>query len=65
MHVTFTAAAGADLARIKGYIGQRNPAAASRAAVQLLAACDGLKYLPNRGRPGLVPGTWELSTVWP
>lgn len=65
MYITFTAAAGADLARIREYIGQKNPAAANRVAVQLLAACDRLEYLPERGRPGLVSGTRELSTVWP
>lgn len=65
MYITFTAAAGADLARIREYIGQKNPAAANRVAVQLLAACDRLEYLPERGRPGLVSGTRELSTAWP
>ena len=65
MPVTLAAAARADLARIRTYIGQENPAAANRVAVQLLAACDRLEYLPERGRPGLVPGTRELAAVWP
>ncbi len=34
-------------------------------AVQLVAACDRLEYLPELGRPGLVPGTRELTVIWP
>ena len=45
--------------------GQDSPAAANRVAVQLLAACDRLEYLPERGRPGLVPNTRELVALWP
>ena len=65
MPVAFAAAALADLARIRAYIGERNPAAASRIAVQLVAACDRLEHLPERGRPGLAPGTRELAAIWP
>ncbi len=65
MPVILTAPALADLARIRDYIGQNSPAAANRVAVQLVAACDRLEYLPERGRPGLVPGTRELVALWP
>ncbi len=65
MHVTFAAPALADLLRIRTHIGQDNPAAANRVAVQVVAACDRLEYLPERGRPGLVPGTRELVALWP
>jgi plasmid stabilization system protein ParE len=34
-------------------------------AVQLVAAGDALEHLPERGRPGLVPGTRELTLIWP
>jgi plasmid stabilization system protein ParE len=34
-------------------------------AIQLVAACDRLEHLPERGRPGLVPGTRELTVMWP
>jgi plasmid stabilization system protein ParE len=34
-------------------------------AVELAAACDRLELFPERGRPGLVEGTRELTTVWP
>jgi plasmid stabilization system protein ParE len=65
MPVIFSRAAIEDLTRIRAYIGERNPAAATRVSVQLLAACDRLEYLPERGRPGLVPGTRELVALWP
>lgn len=55
----------ADLARIQDQIGYDSPAAANRVAVQLLAACDRLEYLPERGRPGLLPDTRELVVLWP
>lgn len=55
----------ADLARIRDQIGQDNPTAANRVAIQLLASCDRLEYLPEHGRPGLVPGTRELVALWP
>ncbi len=65
MPVIFTRAALRSLASIRAYIGQENPAAANRVAVQIVAACDRLEYLPERGRPGLVPGTRELVALWP
>jgi plasmid stabilization system protein ParE len=34
-------------------------------ALRLLATCDSLADLPERGRHGLVPGTRELTTVSP
>ena len=55
----------ADLAAIRTYIGERNPAAASRVAAQLVAACDRLEHLPERRRPGLVEGTREVTSIWP
>ena len=54
-----------DLQRIRHHIGEENPDAASRIAIQIIAACDRLEYLPERGRPGLVPGTRELVSCWP
>ena len=57
MSIIFSAEALADLTEIRAYIGQDNPFAASRIAVQLIAACDRLEYLPERGR--------EITTVWP
>jgi toxin ParE1/3/4 len=34
-------------------------------AVALVAACDRLEHLPERGRPGLISGTRELVAIWP
>jgi addiction module RelE/StbE family toxin len=65
MPVAFSPEALTDLASIRSYIGEDNPAAASRVAIQLVAACDRLEHLPERGRPGLVPGTRELTVMWP
>lgn len=65
MPVIFTDEALDNLSHIRQHIGQENPHAATRVAVQLVAACDRLEYLPERGRPGLVPGTRELTVIWP
>lgn len=65
MSVNFTRRALRDLARIQSYIAKDNSNAASRMAVELVAACDRLETFPERGRPGLKRGTRELTTVWP
>ncbi|WP_238578719.1 type II toxin-antitoxin system RelE/ParE family toxin [Inquilinus limosus] len=31
----------------------------------MIATCDRLEYLPERGRPGIVAGTRELTAFWP
>lgn len=64
-NIVFTEIAINDLRQIRSYIGDRNPVAASRVAIQIVAACDRLEYLPERGRPGLVPGTREIVSCWP
>jgi addiction module RelE/StbE family toxin len=65
MSVNFTRRALRDLAHIRAYIADDNPRAASRMAVEIIAACDRLEHFPERGRPGLRRGTRELTTVWP
>jgi len=65
MPVVLSPEALTDLIEIRSYIGDQNPLAASRIAVQLLAACDSLEHLPERGRPGVVPGTRELPIIAP
>ncbi len=65
MPVILTRTALRSLADIRAYIGQDNPEAANRVAVQIVAACDRLEYLPERGRPGLLPGTREIVALWP
>lgn len=64
-NVTLTTSAIHDLQKIREYIGENNPSAASRVAIQIIAACDRLEYLPERGRPGIVLGTRELVSCWP
>lgn len=65
MPVVISPEALADLAAIRIYIGERNLNAASRVAIQIVAACDRLEHLPERGRPGLVEGTREVTSIWP
>lgn len=65
MPVNFTRRALRDLANIRAYIADDNPSAASRMAIEIVAACDRLEYFPERGRPGSRRGTRELTTVWP
>jgi plasmid stabilization system protein ParE len=65
MPIVFSAEALEDLTAIRAYIALDSPIAASRVAVQIVAACDRLEVMPERGRPGLVPGTRELASAWP
>jgi len=65
MKVVFSSEAIDDLQGIRSYIAQHDSAAASRVAVQLVAACDQLESLSHRGRRGLVAGTRELASVRP
>ena len=65
MRVAWRAAARDDRRRITAWLAERNPAAAVRVARALLAAADSLAALPDKGRPGRVSGTRELSAVPP
>ena len=65
MSVIFTRRALRDLSAVRAYIAEDDPSAASRMAVEIVAACDRLEFFPERGRPGLIRGTRELTTVWP
>jgi addiction module RelE/StbE family toxin len=65
MTVVFSPEARNDLRHIWEYISQDSPHAASRLAVELVAACDRLEMFPGRGRLGRVRGTRELAVVWP
>jgi len=50
-----------DLAALRAYIAEDNPAAAERIALRILYAIDELLAAqPRSGRPGRVPGTREL-----
>lgn len=63
--IVFTELALSDLKNIRDHIGSKNPDAASRVSIQIVAACDRLEYLPERGRPGLISGTREVVSCWP
>ena len=65
MRVAWARTAHDDRRRITAWLAERNKAAAVRVARALLAAADGLAALPDKGRPGRVPGTRELSAVPP
>jgi addiction module RelE/StbE family toxin len=65
MIVGFTDEALADLSSIRAYLAERNPDAANRIGRRIVEATDSLDMHPNRGKPGLVEGTREITTVWP
>jgi plasmid stabilization system protein ParE len=54
-----------DLAGKIAYLKRHNPLAAVRVARAIREAADQLGGTPRLGRPGRVPGTFELVTVWP
>jgi toxin ParE1/3/4 len=50
-----------DLASLRAYVAEHNPAAAKRVVLQILRGVDQLlSNHPEIGRPGRVPGTREL-----
>ena len=63
MIVVFSSEAFTDLRRIREYISLDNPLAASQLAAELVSTCDRLEFFSERGRPGLVPGTREISII--
>ena len=65
MTATLSPEARGDLQHIREYISKDRPQAASRLAIELVAACACLELFPERGRPGRVEGARELTTVWP
>lgn len=50
---------------IEDYVAAFNPAVARRLSTELVVAADSLTTFPERGRPGLEPGTRELVAVRP
>lgn len=65
MRVLWSDDAQADRDAILSWLLERNPAAALRVAEALILAGDSLSDLPERGRPGRIPGTRELVAVPP
>jgi addiction module RelE/StbE family toxin len=60
MNLLWHARALEDLAHIRDYIAADNPEAARPIAQRLHAAAQGLREMPEIGRPGRLPGTREL-----
>ena len=60
MRVVWTARALRDLASLRAYIWQDNPAAAERQVERILAVAARLAEFPETGRPGRRAGTREL-----
>jgi plasmid stabilization system protein ParE len=60
MKLIVSQAATADLARLHAFLADKNPAAANRAVVALIAAIQSLDAFPERGRPS---GTTKLREL--
>lgn len=65
MKVEWSGPALRDLAAKIVYLKRHNPLAAVRVAKAIREAADQLGDTPRLGRPGRIPGTFELVTVWP
>ena len=51
MNLVYTAEAIADLTRLRAFIAERDPAAASRVSEPLVAHVENLRLFPHIGRP--------------
>ena len=61
MTLVWTSAALADLASLRAYIAEHDPAAAQRVVLRIVRRVEtDLPQSPEIGRPGRVPGTREL-----
>jgi len=60
MRVKWTKKAIANLDNAVEYIAADKPAAATKVALKILNATQGLADQPGMGRPGRIPGTREL-----
>jgi toxin ParE1/3/4 len=61
MRIRWTTPAADDLQAIKDYLTEHYPQLAESTVRNLYDAIRSLKSFPNRGRPGLKPGTRELA----
>lgn len=60
MKLVVSRAAAADLARLRAFLADKNPAAAQRAISGIVHAIDSLVAFPGRGRASGVAGLREL-----
>lgn len=51
MKLVYTKEAVADLQRLRGFLAQKNPSAAARAAPEILSPMEKLSQFPQMGRP--------------
>ncbi|NBC33386.1 MAG: type II toxin-antitoxin system RelE/ParE family toxin [Alphaproteobacteria bacterium] len=61
MRIELSPEAEADLLEIAEYIAQDRPAVAVRVIARIEQSIHCLEFLPNIGRPGILPNTRELS----
>jgi toxin ParE1/3/4 len=60
MTPVWTPAAIDDLASLRAFIAEQDPAAAQRVVLRIIHLVETLAESPEMGRPGRVPGTREL-----
>ena len=60
MKLIVSRAAAADLARLRAFLADKNPAAAQRAISDIVDAVDSLAAFPDRGRASNIAGLREL-----
>ncbi|MGF1609295.1 MAG: type II toxin-antitoxin system RelE/ParE family toxin [Kiloniellales bacterium] len=60
MRLRWRLSAVSDLARIRDYIAERNPASAGMVVDRIYRAVSRLEYFPDSGRLGTVPNTREV-----
>jgi plasmid stabilization system protein ParE len=60
MKLIVSQAAAADLARLRAFLVDKNPAAADRVSAVLIGAVQSLEIFPERGRPSGTPSVREL-----
>lgn len=65
MKVVWKTTALRDVEAHVGYLAEVNPIAARELAITHFTTGDSLSALPNRGRPGRIPGTRELLVASP
>lgn len=61
MRIELSPEAEADLQEIADYIAQDRPSVAVRVIARIEQSIHYLEFLPNIGRPGILPDTRELS----
>ncbi len=61
MTLRWQLSAVSDLAKIRDFIAQTNPAAAQFVVSRIIRSLERLEHFPNSGRSGVVQGTREVA----